>query len=131
MQVTASNLFRLYAVSEKEQDGTHKLEAFDGDITAYNEVLEVEELDKTLPDLASVRLDGGGCQCFELVHGDVNSENGKIIIDDGDNDRIEVRDIYDKIDADPEECRFFILVNGNRTEYEWIIAVPQGTAHSG
>jgi hypothetical protein len=63
------------------------------------------------------------------MHGDVNTENGKICIDDGD-DRILVSDIYDKIDADPEVCRFFVITNSRRTDAAWIVAVPDGTVYS-
>ena len=130
MNLNANHLFRLYAVSEKEDSGKHTLEAFDVDVNAYNEAIDEGELDDNLRGLGDVLFGENGCHHFELVHGDVSTENGRICFDDGD-DHIEVRDIYDKIDADPEECRFFVIVNASRTAYGWVVAVPQGTVYSG
>ena len=52
MQLTANYLFQLYAVSEKVENGKHKLEAFDASIDAYNEPIDEDELGDTLSELA-------------------------------------------------------------------------------
>jgi hypothetical protein len=129
MQLHASNLFRLYAVSEKEDSGKHALEEFSANMSAFNEPTDSGDVDDALKDLATAQFGESGCQCFELMHGNVHTENGKIRIDDGD-DRILVSDIYGKIDADPEVCRFFVITNSRRTDAVWIVAMPDSNVYS-
>jgi len=129
MRLNASKTYRLYDVSETmDENGHYGLGAFAD--TGYNEVINEEDIDATLGELADVLFGQSGCLWFE-VSDDVQTENGKLCIDIDDTDRLEIPDIVDKINVDPEDSRLYVLVNASRTEYYWVAAVSAGTVYSG
>jgi len=123
MKLYASNLLRLYAVGDSDENGDCKLEEFDnGD---FNETIDAVEIDTTLRELTD-SIYGRG-DCFEITN-DMR-EDDKIVIElDGD-DRIEIRDVRLDVDVNPEDVRFFVSVNAQRSEYQWIVAASQGTTY--
>ena len=74
MQIVKQNLFRLYCLTENQnEDGHYELVPFSDNLAVFNEDVDEGEINESLDGLADVRLGGGSCQYFELVHGDVNS----------------------------------------------------------
>ena len=119
----ASTTYRLYDVSEiSDEHGHYCLGAFAD--TAFNEDVAEEALDETLCQLADVLFGQSGCRWFEITDDVETAENGTLCIDLGDNDWLEVRDIVDKIDVDPEESQLYVMVNASRTEHYWVAALP-------
>ena len=130
MNLVATNTFRLYDVSAQvDEHGHYGLESFTD--TAYNEVIADEEFDETLCQLADVLFGQNGCRYFEITDDVMTSKNGKLCLDLGDNDWLEVRDIVNKINVVPEESRLYVLVNATHTEYRWVAALSEGTVYSG
>ena len=128
MNLTSTKTFRLYDVSTKlDEHGYYGLEAFTNN--AFNEVIGEEELNETLGDLAG-DLFGQSSRWHEITDNVMTGKNGKLCIDLDNNDWLEVRDIVAQIDADQEDCRFYVLVNASRMEYGWVVAVPEGTVYS-
>ena len=129
MNLTATKTFRLYDVSAQAgEHGHYGLEAFAEN--AYNEVIDVEELDESLRELADVLFGQSGCRYFEITDDVQTAKNGKLCLDFGDNDWLEVRDIVDKINVAPEEARLYVLVNATRTEHRWVAALSEGMVYS-
>ena len=122
MRLNASKTYRLHDVSEiLDEHGHYGLGAFADN--AFNEVVAEEELDETLSQLADVLFGQSSCLWFEITD-DVQTENGILCFDLGDNDWLEVPDIVDKIDVDPMESRLYVMVNASRTEHYWVAALP-------
>ena len=129
MKIIATNTYRLYDVSaQADENGCFGLESFAD--TAYNEVIDNEELDETLCQLTDVLFGQSGCSHFEITEDVETAKNGKLCLDLGNNDWLEVQDIVDKINVAPEESRLFVLVNATRTEYQWVAALSEGTVYS-
>ena len=63
---------------------------------------------------------------FEITD-DLYDGAGKFRIEIGGDDILEIKDITDGIPVFSRDTRFYILVNGERTEYQWVIVVPQDT----
>jgi hypothetical protein len=129
MHLMHSQSYRLFDVSdEMDASGHYGLAAFAN--TAYNEVIDEEELDDTLCELADVLFGESGCRYYPITDDVQTAENGKLSLDLGNDEWLEVRDIVDKIDVDPEKSLLFVLVNLTRTECQWVAAVPEGTVYS-
>ena len=129
MNLYSSLLYRLYDVAASvDENGAYGLEAFDD--VAFNEVVDSDELYEMVGQLVDSRFGQSGCHYFEVT-GETDSENGKLRFDFDDDNRLEIRDIVDLIDADPDESRFFIIVDAQCTEYGWVVATPQGNVYSG
>ena len=129
MKLSTMKTYRLYDVSEQlDEHGHYGLAAFSD--TAYNEVIDEEELDETLFQLADVQFGQSGCLHFEITDDTETAKNGKLCLDLGDNDWLEVRDIVDRINVAPDESRLFVLVNATCTEYQWVAALSEGTVYS-
>jgi len=130
MKLYAKEFIRLYAVSEREKSGRYALKEFGANLNAFNEAFDKEEFDETIRDLADTLWGESGCHDFyEITDDMMPDENGKLHIYDNDA-RFEFRDIVGKINADPERCRFFVMVNTDRTDLRWVVAVSEGTIYS-
>jgi hypothetical protein len=124
MKLNASNFIRLYSLSTEPNESDHySLEPFSDNNAALNQDIEEDSINESLDELA----DGGS---WHEITDDSYADEGKIHIDIGDDGRIEIRDITDSIDCESEKSRFFVLVDVERSEYEWIVAVPSGTVYS-
>ena len=129
MNLTSTTTFRLYDVSTQvDEHGHYGLEAFAN--AAYNEVIDEGKLNETLCQLADVQFGQSGCRYFEITDDVETDEHGKLCIDLDDDERLEVRDIVDKINIAFDESRLYVLVNATRTEYQWVAALPEGTVYS-
>ena len=130
MRLLKQSMYRLYDLSEKQnEDGCYELVPFSDDIAAYNQDIVADSIDETLTELADA-LYGQGSRWYEITDGDY-TEDGKIDMEIDDDNRLEIRDITDTIDSDPERSQFFIVVDANRTDYQWVIATSQGAVYSG
>ena len=128
MRLISSAVFRLYGVSENlDENGEYRLEAFEDD--AFNEDIDVGEIDEALNGLADASY-GQGC-CWYEVTDDSYESNGKIEIEINDDDRLEIQDITDKISIDSDHSRFYILADVQLLEYQWVVAEPKGAVYSG
>ena len=126
--------YRLHSVSGVlNKNGHYGVEAFRD--AAYNAIVDKEELEETLEELADCQFGGGGNRYFEVpkdVEGGFTN-HATIRIYGGlnwDDDSFEIRDVINLIDA-PKSSRLFVMVNANRTEHQWIVAEPQGAVYSG
>ena len=90
---------------------------------AFSQDIDEEGFNEALNELAYA-IYGQGSRWFEITD-DLYDENGKFCIDIDGNDCFEIQDITDMIPIFSKHTRFYILVNGLRTEYQWVIAVPQ------
>ena len=130
MELHSSSYYRLYDVAASvDENGAYALQAFDD--VAFNEVVDADELYEMLGELADSRFGQSRCRFFEVTNDtDIVPENGKLRFD-VDDGQLEIRDIVDRIDVDPEESRFFIIVDAKCSEYGWVVATPQGNVYSG
>jgi hypothetical protein len=125
MKLNANNWTRLYRLSaEPNERGRYTLEPFTDNNTAFNQNIEEDSLDESLTELAA---DGS----WHEITDDNYADDGKIHIDFDGDDRLEIRDITGSVDHEPEKCRFFVLVDAERSEYEIVVAVYSGTVYSG
>ena len=121
-------LFRLYGVSDSPNENEeYLLEAFNDD--AFNEDIDVEDLNETLTGLADATY-GQGSRWHEIID-DHFEDNGKVCIEINDDDRLEIQDITDKIATDSEHPKFYILVDAQLSDYCWVVAESKGVIHSG
>jgi hypothetical protein len=124
-KLVACRGFRLYRVSENmDENGLFQLVPFDDDY--YNEIIKADEIEgffcELIGDLYGNEV---GKTCYE-IHGGMS--DGVTISIKCDNDkRLEIPDISARINVIPE--RSCIIVNSTHTEYQWIIAVKQGTIY--
>jgi hypothetical protein len=136
-KLVASRMVRLYGVSKKPgKREEYKLMQFDND--AFNNVFDEAEIGDILTDLVND------------LYGQEEGNRWFLIADYGDTDEdemfrieidqdplvdipnfIEIPNITDLIDFGSGVFQFFILVNGRRTEYQWIISEWQGKIYSG
>ena len=126
MQLLMCNLFRLYAVSETpDEHGQYNLVPFRNN--TFNQDIDESKTNEVLEGLVDAFYEQGGW--YEIAD---KIYDGVIRIDLDDDERLEVRDIIDQINTDPDRCRrLYILVDAECTEYQWVVAVPQGTVYSG
>jgi len=128
--LVASKMFRLFGVSEHLDEGSqYKLMPLDVD--AFNEDIAESDVEDTLKDLAGILYDQDCCGADWHEITDNMRDDGTVSIEIGSNDCLEIQNIIDLIDVDAECSRFFVVVNGTRSDYLWIVAVPQGTVYAG
>ena len=128
MRLLQSDVFRLYGVSDVlNEEEEYPLESFGND--AFNEDIDAGGIDEALNGLADVTY-GNGSRWFEITD-DMYDGKGKVCIEINDDDRLEVRDLTDKVDTDSERSRFYILADAQLSEYCWVVAEPKGTVYSG
>ena len=120
----AKKMCRLYDLLERRIKGCRLYEyaRFSVYHDVFNECVEEEGLDETLNELAEA-IYGQGSRWFEITD-DLYDGAGKFCIET-DDDRLEIDDITEEIPVFESDTRFFILVNGTRSEHQWVIAVPQ------
>ena len=121
--------FRLYGVSEKPgRKRRFKLVRLAGD--AINKTISSDAINDTLTKLANALyiFDGGG-RCYEVIGCKTDSE--KVLAGIEDEKLIWIPNIMSKIDVDIRACQFFILVNEELTDYQWIVAVSQQKIYEG
>ena len=119
-----------HGVNEKEKSGKHALKKFGASMNAFNEAFDREELDETIVDLANRLWGESDCHKHYAITDDMlPNEDGRLHIYDNDA-RFEFRDIVNKIDADPDRCQFFVMVNDDRTDLRWLVAMSEGTIYS-
>jgi hypothetical protein len=123
-----NEMFRLFGVSENlDENGQYSLMPFGG---IYDEAIVEGEIDETLTDLVN-DLYGqvSASRWYEIT--DDMYDDGKIYIEIESEDYFAIRDTTDKIDVDPERSRLYIFVNPVCMDYQWAVAVSQGTVYSG
>ena len=117
---------RLFAVSETPNaEALYGLEPFDSD--DFNKEFDFDNIDDELQALTDYLFDGG--KHFQITE-DHCDENGNVVIQSG-GDNIEIPNVVERIEADPEKSTYYIVVDRQYTEYRWIVAVKQGTFHCG
>ena len=89
----------------------------------FNQNIDEDDFDEVFNQLAYA-IYGPGSRWFEITD-DLYDGAGKFRIEIDGSDRLEIKDITDEIPVFDEDTRFYILVNGTRTEHQWVIAVPQ------
>ena len=126
---------RLYGVSKKSgKSGEFKLVPFDND--AFNVEIDESDVEETLTDLVKDLYGHEDRCCWFSVYlcDDDDLEETKALCFDIDyDDRLEIRNIVDLIDdGELSGCfQYFILVNGKRTKYQWVVAHCDCTVYSG
>ena len=127
--LVACRMVRLYGVSAKPgRSDEFKLVPFDND--AFNEDIDENDHDDVLTDLANdLYGQEDGCHWFEITED--MCDDGTVCVEIDHHEHFEFRNIMGMVDVDPEGSRFFIIVNGGRTNYDWIVAASQGTVYSG
>lgn len=130
MRLNAQKFVRLYAVSEKEKNGKYALKEFGAKLKKFNGVINMESLHKIIICLGLFLWDEVPNSYIEVTEEMKPNENGRLCLNIGDGERLDVRDIVDKIDADRKKCRYFVLVNTDRDDCRWVVVVPAGTVYS-
>lgn len=123
-----NEMFRLFGVSENlDENGQYSLMPFGG---IYDEAIVEGEIDETLTDLVN-DLYGqvSASRWYEIT--DDMYDDGKIYIEIESEHYLSIRDTTDKIDVDPERSRLYIFVNPVCMDYQWAVAVSQGTVYAG
>ena len=110
-------MFRLYGVSENlDENGKYQLVAFDKKI--FNRVVRENKIEDRIFKITDVLYGhGNGSGLLPIFSGSILTK--KTI-------GVEVRNIVDMIDTDPDHSRFYIVGNESRTDYRWIVAVSHG-----
>jgi hypothetical protein len=120
--------FRLCSVSDNhDENGLYSLVRLDNN--DFNKVIVDSEIEGTLTDLTQDFYgQDDDCQWYEIT-GDV-CKHGVVGIDLDDDGRcLVISSIIDQIDVGEGFYRFFVIVNGLRTEFRWIAAVSLGTVY--
>lgn len=131
MRLKAYQKYRLYDLSvNQNEDGFYELIPFsdDDDDDTCNEGIAAGEIGESLKDLAKA-VYGYGSHWYEIT--DDLHYDGKIIIEINDDDRLEINDIRRKISTNVEGTCFYILVDGLRSNYQWVGAEPTVRVISG
>jgi len=121
---TASIVY-LFTIPEiPDENGEYHIEGLMN--SAFNKAIDEAEVEAVLQELAAFRYDDG--DCFEVT--DDMYANGKIIIELEAYDRMEIKDITSKVVPLLPDNRYFVLVDQQRTDYQWIVAVLCGVVYS-
>ena len=120
MKIRKIDVWRLYAVLETPNEkGLYDLIPFVDNLSDFNEEFERYCLDETLDALVS-RLYGGGF-CIEVDETELETCGDFIRLQVGEH-RVEVPDILDKINADPDDSKTYLLVDRALEDARWVIA---------
>jgi hypothetical protein len=107
----------LYGVSDNlDESGQFQLVPFDNDV--FDEDFDNDVVDEAIFKVADAIYGfGNGSWLLPIYSGCILTKNTI---------GLEVRNIVDMIDTDPDHSRFYIVGNESRTDYRWIVAVSQG-----
>jgi hypothetical protein len=134
MKLHAQEFVRLCAVAEtKDKSGKYPLQQFSAHMNSFNKTIDSRDIDDTLWGITNALLGEykedqryKSRSCCEVTKEIKPDENGRLCFDIGNHDRLAVRNIVNKINlAGVERCRFFVLINAQRTEYRWVVAVSE------
>jgi len=115
-------MIRLFDLDETpNEDGLHDLIPFDDTLAEFNEEFEEENLYEELDALVE-HLYGGGGTYIEVNEDTVLETNGGFLRIQIDESLIEIPDILDKINTDPDISTIYLLVNQELTTGDWIVA---------
>jgi len=110
------------------KDGQYQLKKLEGD--AFNKPIDVKKITDRLTDLTNILYNfDKESQWFEIIGDMCMGETVSFQIDHFD--RCFIPKIMDRLDVEEGVYRFFVIVNGKRTEYQWIVAVSLGKAYLG
>ena len=125
--LSCKKTLRLFAVSESpnEANGMYGLEAFND--TSFNQVFDETEINEKLDDLLN-HLFGGG-QWFEVTD-DEYGPDGNLCFSIDDDNLLEINDLTEKIDCDPEKSTYYVLIDQEYSERRWVVAERQGFVYS-
>lgn len=120
---------RLFGVSKNPgKNGLYRLKRLVGN--AFNKVIDSSEIKDRLTALTNVLYDfEERCRWFEIT-GDMCDGN-VFRIEIEHNKYVFIPRIIDQIDLGEGFYRFYILVNGECTEYQWVTAVSIWKAYLG
>ena len=107
--------------------GNYGLESFDTD--CFNESFDRGEIDEELNNLVEHLFDGGSH--FQIDDENDFNDDGNVRLEVGDETYIEIPDLRDKIDTDPDESTYYVLVDRDNSTFCWVVAEPCGTVFRG
>ena len=120
MKIKKLDLMRLYAVNETpNENGYYDIVSFDGEEANFNQEFEAEDLHNELNALVDHHYGGGFWVEVDETSVETCGEFLRISIGE---DRIEVPDILDKINNDPDDSTIFLLVDLALAEGCWVVA---------
>jgi hypothetical protein len=129
MELKSRKVVRLYAVSEEEKNGKYPLEKFGAGLKKYNRAIDTDGVNLALLVIAKTLF--FGCEYgdwldyyVELSDGVHPDTTGWLCFNLEDGNRLTVPNIAYSIDVNREECRFFLLLNADRSACRWVVAVP-------
>lgn len=113
---------RFYQVAETiNEKGFYSLEPFEND--AFNQTFDVDEIDDEIGSLLGLCGSGLIVEARERSGKNLSisfNEDGNVFIR-YDGNSIEIRNITDKIIADPDNSIFFIWIDGDFSKYRWFV----------
>jgi hypothetical protein len=130
-KLEAMKVFGLYGLSENPgKNGLYQLVEFKDD--AFKKGIEGREIDCMISVLTDdlYSLDEGSCW-YEITADMCDDTTDLVEIETEDGNTLSIPKITDKVDIDEGQYRFFIIVNGDRTEYQWVVALLYGTTYLG
>jgi len=131
LKLEKMEVFGLHGLSKKpNKNGQFRLVEFKND--AFNKPIEGKEIVNTLADLTDdlYSLDEGSCW-YEITADMCDGTTDLVEIETEDGNTLAIPKITDKVDLDEGQYRFFIIVNEDRTEYQWVVALLYGTTYLG
>ena len=117
--------FRLYSVSKKSSRLGVEFDLVPFDTDAINEDFEIDEdgIEGALTVLANDLYGRDAKNCWFPVESNGNSDKPEIFRFAIDRvNRLTIPSIIESIDPGSEDHRYYIIVNGKRTKYDWIVA---------
>lgn len=124
---------RLYLVAETVNErGRYDLELFEND--DFDNEIDSEDVGYQLNDLLDYLFGGGLCveadERFEYNFSVSFDDVGNVCIQHNDF-TIEIPDIIGKINAKHDDSKFYIMIDGEFSEYRWVVVESQGVVYSG
>ena len=125
MRIRKIQMTRLSALSETPNDnGLYDLVPFGEKQAEFNEEFEAESLDDKLNALLA-HLYGGGF-CLEVDETDLAAcgieIRGEFLRVQVGDETIEVPNVFDKINADPDDSKTYLLVDGSLENANFVVA---------
>jgi hypothetical protein len=130
-------MFRLYDLLETQNEGSRHYERspfsdlhdFPDGFTAFNKEIDADCLSEVLSNLTKATYGNAYSRWFEITDDDLH-DSGNFRIEADDDKCLEIQDITHSILDLSEDTRLFILVDGQFTQYKWVVAELQiGRAH--
>ena len=120
MRICTLETVRLRAVSDKlNEEGVYTLESFDIKDADFNQEFDIDSLDDELYALVDY-LYGGG-HCIEVDEDEVETI-GKFLRIRVDGECIELPNVLDSIDTDPDNAKTYLLVDKTLEDACWVVA---------